>query len=195
MSENKKGCFLMSNLQAELTKKYFKRLKQPTCCYILKLIKDSKIPNVTFDDCEDMYNEFFILATQTYDPSIAKFPFYLKKVVRFQTLSFLRRVIRSRDPLFYASSIDIVLNDGCVVQETIGDYDREQMNIDSIMSSPDLRTFNLSPLDKIILYYRGCGYKLEEIAKILNTSLSTVRRRIVEQRKNKKLLQTLAKFD
>lgn len=192
---NNDGNFPSTNFQLELTKLYFGEYLEPSCKFMLSLIKQCNIPNISYEDCEDMYNEFFTIAVQTYNPERSKFPYFLKTIIRYQTLSFIRRVISHKDPLFFCSSTDMEFDNGAILNETLGEGDYYQHNFDSALASPELRRFSLTPLDKIILYYRGCGFTLKEIAQFLNVSLSSVRRRIILQRKNKKLLQGLAKLD
>ena len=184
-----------ANFQLELTKKYFGENLETCCRLMLKMIKESNIPNISYEDCEDMYNEFFTIAAKTYNPKKSKFNYYLKRIVEYNTFTFIRRVISHHDPLFYCASADYPLENGTSIHDVIGEKDPLIGVLDIGLTSPELHRFNLTPLDKIILYYRGCGFNLKEIAETLNTSQSTVRRRIVKQRKNKKLLQGLAKFD
>ena len=187
--------FSSPSFQLELTKKYFGENLDFCCRLMLSMIQTSKIPNVSYEDCEDMYNEYFTIAVKTYNPKKASFHFYLKKIVEYQTYTFIRRVISRQDPLFYCSSVDRMLENGVSIHEVIAGSDNGGLPMTMELSSPELKRVNLTPFDQIILYYRGCGYSLKDIAQKLNTSLSTVRRRIVKQRENKKLLEGLMKMD
>ena len=179
----------------ELTRRYFSKYQENACKYIMMIVRDCRILNFTRDDCEDMYNEFFTIAVQSYNPEICSFKYYLKKIVEYKTLDFVRRVITKQDPLFYCSSLDKKVEGGKPRLDFIGDIDNQIEVVDSFLSSPNLEEFGLTALDKAILFYRGIGYSLQEIAETMNISLSTVRRRIVAQRKNKKLLGSLNKLD
>ena len=119
----------------------------------------------------------------------------IKKIVEYKTLDFVRRVISKQDPLFYCGSLDKKIDDGKFLLDIIGSYDTRLDLLESIVASSSLEEYGISALDKAILYYRGIGFSLQEIAKIMNVSFSTVRRRIIAQRKNKKLLTGLNKLD
>lgn len=187
--------FSSSSKEAELTKKYYTKFLETSCKYMLKLIHDCRIRNFTYEDCIDMYNEFFTIAVQTYQPSLSRFSYYLRKIINYNTLSFIRRVISKHDPLFYSVSLDRPNEQGLIAKDLLGDFDYSIKNFEQILASPNIRTFNVNPLDKLILYYRGLGYSLREIGRMLNLSVSTVQRRIRDQRKNKKLIQSLTKLD
>ena len=195
MNEQEKDVFSTSDFQKELTQKYYAANFESSCWYILKMFRDCCIPNITYDDCEDMYNEYFAIAVRYYQPDKGKFEAFLKRVIQYKTISFIRWVIGSHDPLFFAHSMDKRLENGTSIHEALGGDDYFIDHIDSAFASPEYRKYNLTPLDRAILYYLGYGYKVKEIAKILHISVSNVRRRIVAQRKNKKLLQGLNKLD
>ena len=195
MVEDKETSEVFSSREIELTKKYFGLYLDEVTALIISIFNKCNIPNINRDDCEDMYNEFFTLAAQTYNPKKSKFLFYLKRIVEYKTYTLVRRVIQMSDPLFYAVSLDHVMDNGAPLAEVIGDNDVYLEKLINEMESPEAEHFNLSPLDQLIIYYRGCGYTLREIGGMLNLSVSTVQRRLVSQRKNTKLLKSLNKLD
>ncbi len=179
----------------ELTRSYYGACQESSCKYMMLILRECRIMNITKEDCEDMYNEFFTIAIQAYKPGICTFKHYLKKIVEYKTLDFVRRVISKQDPLFYCGSLDKKFDDGKFLLDIIGSYDTRLDLLESIVASSSLEEYGISALDKAILYYRGIGFSLQEIAEIMNVSLSTARRRIIAQRKNKKLLTGLNKLD
>ncbi|MDY6275988.1 MAG: hypothetical protein SPL75_00655 [Bacilli bacterium] len=190
-----KNLGFFSTYEAELTHKYYEKCQEENIRLMLMLMRECFIRNVTREDCEDMYNEFFAIAVKTYNPSITRFRYYLKKIVHYKTLDFVRRVQTRKDPLFYCVSLDIRNRRMEKISETLGEFDDEIKNFETILSSDELRKFALDPLDKIILIYRGSGWTLQQIADKLNMSVSGVRRRILAQRKNQKLLDSLHNLD
>ena len=181
--------------QIELTKKYFGKYMDEIVAQIIHIFKECNIPNINREDCEDMYNEFFTYAVKTYNPSVARFKLYLKRIVEHQTISIIRRVISKRDPLFYSVSLDRSLSNGTLISEALGENDLTSFDYDMVMASPNARKFDMTPVDQLILYYRGCGYTLREISEKLHLSVATVQRRIIKQRSNKKLLKSLNALD
>ena len=184
-----------SSYESELTHKYYEKCQEENIRLMLMLMRECFIRNVTREDCEDMYNEFFAIAAKNYNPSITNFRYYLKRIVRYKTLDFVRRVQTRKDPLFYCVSLDVRNRRKEKISETLGEFDEEIKNFETILSSDELRKFALDPLDKIILIYRGSGWTLQQIADKLNMSVSGVRRRILAQRKNQKLLDSLHNLD
>ena len=195
MVEDKESPDVFLSREIELTKKYFGMYIGEVTGQIMSIFNKCHIPNINREDCEDMYNEFFTLAAQTNDTTKSQFKVYLKRIVEYKTNTLVRRVIQTSDPLFYAVSLDTQLDNGTMLHDAIGKNDIYIEKLVNEMESPDAEHFNLSPIDQLIIYYRGCGYTLREIGGMLNLSVSTVQRRIVSQRKNRKLLKSLHKLD
>ncbi len=195
MPNRKDGEGIFSSMQIELTKKHFITCRNDMVTMMLALLRNCNVTCYTKDDCEDMYNEFFTYAVQSYNPSKSRFRYYLKRVVTNKTLTVIRRVIAVRDPLFYSVSLDKNFEDGGRYDSVIGELDENKISFKSYLNSPELDGYNISSLDKTILYYRGLGYTLKEIAGILGLSISSVQRKIEDIRKNKKLLKGLFELD
>ncbi len=195
MSIRKGSSGLFSQRQLEMTQKYFFLYMEETIKFMMYLFDGYGIQNVSWDDCEDLYNEIFTYAIKTFDSNRGSFKYYLHRIAKTRTIDAVRRVIGTRDPLYFSNSLDQVLENGVSIHEVIGHDDQKLVEFDGVISSPESTIYELTPLDKTILYYRGMGYSLREIAALLNVSLSTVRRRILSQRKNKKLLSSLNKLD
>ena len=191
MANTNIGDVVFSTHEMELAKKYFGKYLSENVIEMERLFKSCNIPNISREDCEDMYNEFFTIAVRTYDTSKSRFRYYLRRVVRNKSLTVIRRVISQRDPLFYALSLDITLDNGAMVEEAVGYCDNGIASLADTLTSPESVFYELSPFDKVLLFYRGCGYTLREISERLGISLSTVQRRIERQKKNKKLLNSI----
>lgn len=162
---------------------------------MLTLIKQCNIQHINREDCEDMYNEFFVIAVKTYNRKRGPFDFYLKQVVKHRTLTAIRRVIALRDPLFNSLSLDHVFDSGARFDEVIGEKDPTIKNVGEVFASPNKLLVKLEPIDQLILFYKGSGYTVREIAKILNVSLSSVQRRLEDIKTNKELLKSMNVID
>ena len=191
----KKEYGVFSPYQLELTKKFYLKYQEECCRLMLMLIGKAQIKNLTKEDCIDMYNEFFVSAIHSYNPEKSRFKFYLKRIVWYKTIDFIRRVISRKDPLFYSSSMDQEFIENIPLYEMVGTNDPKIKNFDTILASGELRVRSLSDLDRQILYYRGLGFTLEEIGHLLNMSASGVRKRIMAQKGNKRLFNSLIKLD
>lgn len=195
MAKSKKRSNVFLLRQIELTEKYFEACLNPCIGIMLALIKQCNLKNINREDCEDMYNEFFVIAVKTYNKKRGPFDFYLKKVVKHKTLTVIRRVIAGRDPLFYSLSLDRVLDCGIRVDELLGTKDPDIKSIGEVFASPNQLLFSLEPLDQQILFYKGCGYSIREIAEKLGVSMSSVQRRLQDMKTNRELLKSMNVID
>ena len=185
--------FLLRELK--LTERYFGRCLNACVALMLALVKQCNIQNINREDCEDMYNEFFLIAVKTYNTERGPFDFYLKKVVEHKTLTVIRRVIAARDPLFNSLSLDRILDNGARIDELFGTKDSMIKDLGDIFGSPAEETFQIPPLDQLILLYKGSGYTIREIAKKLKISMSSVQRRIQMYKTDKNFLKSISLLD
>jgi len=155
----------------------YNRYKTKGSKFFYRMLLDSGMPKVTYEDCEDSFNEYFYRAIMLYDAEKGKFSTFLKKVIRYSALNYIRDHHINKDPLAFSTSMEREIFDGFTMHDIVSSTDGFHCNLDVTMNSPKGR-FIVKNKDtrNVILALKGLGFTIEEISKQTKVSKSSIQR-------------------